>query len=329
MPDVGDIGAAIRLGSSPRRVFALLDQRIAALAAQQHGVVSRWQLLELGLAPGAIQRRIALGRLHRVHEGVYAVGHRNLTVQGRWMAAVLACGPDALLSHRSAGGLWVIRQVTRPLIDVTAPRTRRGRRGIDLHRARNLDAADRTTRNGIPVTTVARTLIDLAEVIPFAQLERAFERADRAEMLDVRELEAACDRARGRHGMKPITRLLGAWRPRPEMKSELEHRFAELCDTRGLPMPLFNEIVEGLEVACVWPDAKLIVELDGYEHHRGRASFERDRERDSILALAGYRVVRFTWRRLEAEPEHVATTVRDLLSSRNSTQAEVGPQPGA
>jgi len=179
-----------------------VDRAVAELAGQQHGVVARRQLLAFGLGPGAIEHRIANGRLHRVHYGVYAVGYRSLTPHGRWLAAVLAAGPGAVLSHRSAAALWGLRPAAGRRIDVTVRRRgRRDRPGIAVHVTRELRDRDRAQRVSIPVTSVARTLLDLAGVIPERQLSRAFEEADRADLLDLDAIEDICLRGRGRRGL--------------------------------------------------------------------------------------------------------------------------------
>ena len=310
MPDldrfVHDMGAR----TGPR------DGVVAALAARQHGVVGRSQLAELGFGRGAIHHRLAAGRLHRLHPAVYAVGHTRLTDRGRWMAAVLACGTGAFLSHQSAGALWGLRPTSRATIDVTTPgRTRPISSGISVHRVRHPHSDDRCVRDGIPVTTVARTLLDLAEVVSPTQLRRAFEEADRLELIDIRAIEQLLERSRGRRGLKPLAAVLATHRgPAPPIRSELERLFLDLCHRTDLPPPSVNAHVADLEVDALWPEQRLIVELDGYAFHRTRASFEHDRTRDATLQLAGYRVLRVTHRRLEAEPAAVADAVRSLLT---------------
>ncbi len=172
-------------------------------------------------------------------------------------------------------------------------------------------------RDRIPVTSVARTLLDLAEALSPTQLRRAFEEADRLELIDMRAIEQLLDRSRGRRGLKPLAALLATHRgPAPPIRSELERLFLDLCHRADLPPPTVNAHVEGLEVDALWPEQRLIVELDGYAFHRTRASFESDRTRDATLQLAGYRVLRVTHRRLDAEPAAVAVAVRSLLAQR-------------
>jgi Transcriptional regulator, AbiEi antitoxin/Protein of unknown function (DUF559) len=292
------------------------DRAIAALAARQHGVISLEQLEELGLTAGAVKHRIGAGRLHRLHVGVYAVGHRALSGRGHRLAAVLACGRDAVLSHRDGAALWEVRFTARTRIDVTVPRAHaRSQPGIDVHRVRSLHPEDCTVRDGIPVTTVARTLLDLAEVVRPREVERAFDEAERLGLLDLVALEAVCRRARGRRGLKVLRPLVADRRPSmQDTRSPLERIFLPFCRDHGIPLPATNVEVAGLLVDAVWPAQRLIVELDGYEFHgKTRSAFEADRVRDATLQLAGYRVVRITWRRLEREPDAVASLLHELL----------------
>jgi very-short-patch-repair endonuclease len=292
------------------------DLGVAAVAARQHGVVAQRQLAELGLGKEAIQHRIAVGRLHPLHRGVYALGHLAVSGEGRWMAAVLACGPGAVLSHRSAGALWQLRPTARGDIDVSGPRTAHSRPGITLHRIRGLHPEDRSDRRGIPVTTVARTLLDLAEVLRPRELQTAFEEAERLRLFDLGAVEDIWSRSRGRRGLRPLRALVAEHRgPPPATRSELERRFIDLILKARLPPPEVNTIVEGLEVDALWRDQRLVVELDGHAYHHGRASFERDRIRDATLQLAGYRVLRVTHARLEREPKAITEAVRSLLNT--------------
>lgn len=292
------------------------DGDIAALAVRQHGVVARWQLLAMRFTRRAIDNRIASGRLHPVYRGVYSVGHAHVIGRGRWMAAVLACGPQALLSHRSAAALWDLAPSSSPLIDVTASRARAGHRGIRLHRPRTLHPEDRARRDTIPVTSIARTLFDLAEAVDRRRLERAFEQAERLRLLNTSAVARVCERGRGRRALKVIAPLLAASSPTPETRSELERRFLDVCRRARLPPPEVNVLVEGFEVDALWRDQKLIVELDGYEYHSTRAAFERDRDRDMALQISGYRIIRVTSRRLADDPGEVADGVRALLGWR-------------
>ena len=288
---------------------------MAALAERQHGVVGHRQLLELGLGASTIQRRVAAGRLHPIHRGTYAVGHPTLRGLGRWMAAVLACGSGALLSHRSAAAHLGLLPSARSSIDVTVERNRRGGRGIIVHRTRRIDAADRAVQDGIPVTSVMRTLVDLADVVSRRQLQQAVERAELRGAFDLRSLPDL----RGRRGRGILESLLDAYRDPPPTRSELERRFVEFYRRAGLPAPAMNVVVAGYLVDAAWHGQRLVVELDSYAHHGTRTAFEEDRRRDAALQLAGYRVLRVTHRRLEAEPAGVSRSIRALLDQKAQT----------
>jgi very-short-patch-repair endonuclease len=292
------------------------DREVALLAARQHGVVAHGQLTALGISPGAIRYRLENGRLHRLHVGVYAVGHPAITTRGTWLAAVLACGPAAALSHRSAAALWQLPVPVREQVDVTVSRNGRARPGIALHHVRHLHRDDRTARHAIPVTAVARTLFDLAEILHRRDLARVFEEALRLRLVDLRALELVYRRARGRRGLRPFGDLIAEERPPPpETRSDLERRFLALCRDAALPQPEVNVELAGLEVDVLWRGPRLVVELDGHAFHHTRAAFERDRMRDATLQLNGYRVLRVTHRRLEAHPAQVTTIIRSLLSA--------------
>jgi REase_MTES_1575/Transcriptional regulator, AbiEi antitoxin len=293
-----------------------VDHAIASLAERQHGVVGLRQLRALGMTDSAVRYRIAVGRLHRSHVGVYAVGHWWLSANGRRMAAVLACGPEAVLSHRDAAALWGLRPSSRRRTDVTAARQMRSRPGIDVHRVRSLHADDRTKEQGIPVTRDARTLLDLADVVRRSDLRRAFEEADRRRLLDLFAVEALLHRSPGRHGLKALRALVDdASASATDTQSELEAAFLRFCAHHAIPPPATNVQVAGFTVDAVWPAQQLIVELDGYAFHGTRAAFERDRARDAELQRAGYRVVRLTWRRLHREPAAVAASLHGMLAS--------------
>ena len=276
------------------------DQVIAALAGEQHGVVARTQLLVLGLTERQIDRRVQTRRLHRVHYGVYAVGHRVLTREGRWMAAVLATG--GVLSHATAAAAWELRPTSSPLIHVTVAGDggRERRRGLRVHRSTTLTPADTTTHRGIPVTTPARTIIDLARTLEGRPLEHVVDLADQRGLVDFRDLRAA--------NSASLKAVLSHYAPAPT-RSELEERFLRLCDDHGLPRPETNTSIEGIEVDFAWRDRRLIVEVDGYAYHRSPDAFENDRARDVTLKMAGWEVLRFTWRQVENRAGWVAAAI--------------------
>jgi very-short-patch-repair endonuclease len=294
------------------------DGRIAALAAQQHGVVSRAQLLTFGLGHSAIDDRLARGLLHPIHRGVFSVGHRVLTREGAWIAAVLAAGPGAVLSHRSAAALWGIRDASRAAIEVITTRCCR-RAGIHSHRV-TLPADETTTERGIPVTTVTRTLLDLAEVLTSPQLERAVTEAEVRRLGSPHSLDALVARHPRRRGTVALKRILQNRGDiaRHVTRSELEAAFLTFLDAHGLARPTTNACVAHgtgtYEVDAVWPAHRLIVELDGYAVHTTRRSFENDRARDRVLTADGWRVVRITRRQLDGPGHELATQLRRLLA---------------
>jgi hypothetical protein len=315
---VGRIGVAIRDDCGPPQAQG---RALAALAARQHGVVSIAQLRALGLSGAGVARRVAAGRLHPVHRGVYAVGHTALGAGGRRLAAVLACGPRAALSHRSAGAAWGLRPTARARIEVsTAQRGRRGPTGIDLHRVRDLPDEDVTVLDAVPVTTVARTLVDLAAVLPGDGLARAVHEAEVLRLLDVAEVQAVLARSAGRRGTGRLRALLAEPAPGP-VRSVLEERFLALCRRGGVPVPRTNvwlPVDSGLlQVDAFFAAAGVVVELDGAAAHRTRRAFHADRRRDAALAAQGLVVVRLTWERVTREPHAVLAELRRILTLRD------------
>jgi very-short-patch-repair endonuclease len=278
------------------------DARIALVAARQHGVISLPQLHLVGLSRQTITRRVQAGRLHRVHRSVYAVGHRRLSDRGTWMAAVLACGDDAVLSHLSAAELWGIRRrVRRPSqagervpTHVTVPGTagKRRREGIVLHRSSTLVARHCIRSDGIPVTTPARTLADIRPLLSPAQFAAALREAEFLRLPIDTSFES--DHAR----------------------TDLEQAMLAICRRHRLPRPEVNVQIDRYEVDFLWRNQRLIVEVDGWEAHRSRSAFEEDRARDARLAVFGYEVLRFTWRQVTNDRAHLARTIRLLLGAR-------------
>jgi very-short-patch-repair endonuclease len=295
-----------------RRWAALRERRIAALVGAQHGVVTRAQLLDASLSTRTIERRVERRQLHRLHRGIYAYSDPNPSLRGRWLAAVLACGEGAVLSHRSAASLWGLVRPSRGPVDVTAVAGRR-RAEIALHEC-GLHETEREIVESIPATTVARTLFDLAEVIDEPQLERAFEEADRLRLLEMPALEDVCARGQGRRALRPVRRLIEEAREPGWTRSDLEDRFAAFCRKHELRPTDTNVEVLGHEVDALWARERLVIELDGFAYHRHRTAFEKDRARDAAMHAAGYRVIRITDRRLEREPAVIADEIRRLLS---------------
>jgi very-short-patch-repair endonuclease len=281
------------------------DRLIADLADRQHGVVEHGQLIRLGLTAAAIKWRLAHGRLHHLHVGVYAVGHRKLTAAGRRLAAVLACGPGALLSHETAGDVLNIRPSASPKIHVSIP-TRSGRKrpGIVIHRPRTLAEDDRMFHDGLPVTSPARTLLDLAGRLDAPSLRKAVERSARHGLLDVSALH---DRASRKLRQAIADADVG------DVRSDLESDFLALCRRHGLPRPEVNVAVGDHVVDFLWPEQRLVVEVDGWEFHKDRASFASDRRRDIDLTLAGLTVARLTHDDVTHAEQDAAARVRALL----------------
>lgn len=270
-----------------------VDEELSAVARRQYGLVTLEQLVALGLGEHGIYERVHTKRLLRLHRGVYAVGHDQLRREGYFLGAVMACGPGAVLSHASAAELCSLRGSGSGLIDVTVPsRSGRPRRkGIRVHRSGRLGAAEVTTKDGIPVTTVARTLLDLADVLSNQALKRAVDESEYQRLFNLTALQAVVNANPGRRGV----RLLKAAADPPHLtRSELENRFLTFLKRHDFPAPRTNHRVLGYEVDAFWPEAKLAVELDGYAAHGTRKAFQADRERDRRLLSAGYRPVRVT-----------------------------------
>jgi very-short-patch-repair endonuclease len=282
------------------------DEAISSLAAAQHGVLTWRQLRERGVGERAIKRRVVAGRLVRVYRGVYAAGHAHLTLDGRWMAAVLACGPGAALSHRAAAALWALRPAWRHWLEVSSTHEVTVR-GVLTHRVRDMET---TIVRGIPVTTVGRTLTDLADVTNPRILHQVL---DQAEIL---RLDAPVKVRNGRRGAGSLKRPLEQLDPLPHVpRSELERRFMALCPTK----PAMGLVVEGFETDFAWPEHKVIAELDGWETHRTRTAFQSDRRRDVALRLAGWIVLRFTYRDVVYEPRYVTATLSRSCGRSTST----------
>lgn len=290
--------------------------RLAELAARQHGVVSAAQLKQLGYSTSAIGRAGSAGRLHRLHRGVYAVGHRRLTKHAHCLAAVLACGCSALLSHSAAAWLWGISRTYSVPIDVTVARGTRSKPSIHLHQARALGDGERSNREGIPVTSVPRTLLDLATVVSGERLERMIERSEQLRLFDLRAVDSLLARTVGHPGTGRLKRGLSAYREPAFTRSALERRFLALVRAAGLPIPSANMFVAGFELDMYWERERFAVELDGYQYHRTQAAFERDRLRQEELKLVGIEIIRLTSRRLDREPKTVVSRLAMLLERR-------------
>ncbi len=270
------------------------DAVVAAIASRLHGAISIEQLHLAGLDDAAVLRRVRSGRLHRLHRGVYAVGHIAPSNERQWMAAVLALGDGAVLSHRSAAALWELLPARSGPVDVSLPSRsgRRRRQGLRIHRPESLEPRETTQCRGIPVTSPARTLTDLRSTVPERELRRAIRQAD----------------FRG----LPLGHCIESDRTR----SELERRFLLLCRRHRLPDPAVNVRIERITVDFYWEKQRVVVETDGYQAHRGRAAFEDDRDRDLRLRTLGYEVFHFSYRQVTEESAKVAAILRSSLERR-------------
>jgi hypothetical protein len=290
------------------------DRLIGDLAGGQHGIVARWQLLELGLSGDAIDGRLRAARLHPLHRAVYAVGHKAAKREARWMAAVLAGGPGAVLSHRAAGANWGICGRGSGAIAVTVARQRRCGQGIVFHRSA-LPPDERTTHDNIPTTTVPRTLFDLAATLNPRQLERAINEAEVLQLWDDLSLHDLLRRYPRRKGSRALRELLHARGAGASLtESDLEVLFLTFADGHALPQPETNALVEGFRVDCVWRERRVVLEVDGWEVHRTRQAFERDRRKSRVLQARDWRCIPVTYRQLTESPDEVARDVRALLA---------------
>jgi very-short-patch-repair endonuclease len=289
------------------------DRRVAQLAAVQHGIVSRAQLLDAGMSSGAIAHRLAHGRLHRIHRGVYPLGHRIAPPWARETAAVLAYGALAALSHRTAGKLWGLLSEDDEHVHVTVVGEGKGRPGIRIHRARSLESRDLARRHGLPLTSPVRTLLDLSGALSRRELERAVEEAERTGLVRSAQLAALLARSPGRRGTGAFRTLLERTTAQTLTRSEAEERLLALVRAARLPHPELNVHIAGHEVDFLSRDAGLVVEVDGFAFHSTRSAFERDRLRDAELLGAGLAVLRVTWGQIVSEPEPLLVRLAQAL----------------
>jgi very-short-patch-repair endonuclease/predicted transcriptional regulator of viral defense system len=293
------------------------DTQIKVLAARQHGVVSRWQLLRAGISRHWIDLHLKRGWLEPVHRGVYQVGPVSAPHQ-REMAALLACGAGAVLSHQTAAALWELLPPFGPKVPVTVSTRRnlRGRSsGIHVYRVRSLGADEVSSLGNLHLTSPSRTLLDLAGSLSARELERAMSRADRQRLLDRKELELLLSRYPRRPGRTSLLTLLASPDGPVLTRSEAEERFIALIRKGGLRPPEMNVMVKGFEVDAFWRAERLVVEVDGFAFHSARAAFERDRQRDGVLMAAGLRVIRITWCQLTLAPEALLVQLAQTLAA--------------
>jgi predicted transcriptional regulator of viral defense system len=299
------------------------DGEIARICHVQHGLVTLRQLEEQGLTVQAVHERLLAGRLHRIHQGVYSLTPGVMTERGKFMAAVLACGPDAVLSHRSAAYLWGLIDKWEEPLDVTAP-NRRGRSpdGVAAHRDGSVQPIDKTTLYGVPCTGVARTLLDFAAVAPDWEVRKAVAQAEILRILDKAKLRALLKRSRRRRGVARLRLILDTIHPQTKRtRSELERLFLEMCAKRPVPDPEVNVWLSApngrrYQADFLWREKKLIIEADSRRFHDTDSSFVSDRKRQQQLELAGWRVSRCTWEEVEHEPRRLALTIQGLLAQK-------------
>jgi predicted transcriptional regulator of viral defense system len=290
---------------------------LAELAARQHGVVSTKQLERLSYGKNSVAKAAKVGRLHRVHRGVYVVGQRRLTWEGRCMAAVLAASPS-VASHLSAGWLWGLLQSRPGTLHVTCRRSRHAERPFVTHTA-DLASADLARRDGVPVTSLARTILDLAVDSRARTVRRFIRQADDDKNFDLGAMEDLLARTKGHRGQAKVRAALEIYDEAPVFtRSGLERRFLEVMREAGLPVPAMNSFVAGYEIDAWWESEHFGVELDVYETHGSRLSFEEDRERDDELLLVGIETTRVTGPRLDREPDAVVDSLRRHLARRSA-----------
>ena len=300
-----------------------LEQALSELAVAQHGPFGLDQLRELGLTASAVRKRRRAGRLHRIHHAVYSLVPRELlTWEGLYMAAVIASGPGAVVSHRSAARLHELRNYGYTKIDVTVPRRScRKHDGVLVHCSTTLADKDVTVVSNIPVTTVARTLFDLGEVLTDRQLERAFDQAEILQVLDARAINDQLARNPTRRGAKSVKHLLKThYIGSTPTENEFEDAFLALTRDLGLPDPTAQYYIDPgdgeppIRADFAWPDRKIVVETDGRKTHGTRQAFETDRRRDQRLTAAGWTVIRITWRQLTRRPHELKPVLLKLLA---------------
>lgn len=290
-----------------------LERAVAEIAAVQDNIVTWEQLIAAGVGRGAIGYRERAGVIHRLYRGIYLVGHAPPTQAGRARAAVLACGVNAVLSHRSAAELWGLLPELEDAVDVTVIARNPGiRPGIRRHRATELPANEIRSIRAIPVTSPARTICDLAGVDPH-HAEEALEQARVRRLVTDRQLRRVIEPAPTRAGSAFIRALLAGENGTGYTRSKAERAMRALIRSAELTKPLVNATLHGFLADFLWTDQRLVVEVDGYEFHRDRAAFERDRRRDQILTAAGYRVIRITWRQLCDQPLAVIARLAQAL----------------
>ena len=295
---------------TPAQRDKLDAEGLAGLSTRQHGVVSRSQLQERGVSRSAISRWVVAGRLHRIHPGVYAVGHSALSLNARLWAALLYAGSEAAFSHTTAAWLWQLIDAEPTRIHLTVRGRRHSLPGVRLHHSRRLEPVD---CRGVPATDVARTLLDIAAMLPYRQVRRALAEAEYRKLLRPADLLGVT--GSGRRGSRMLRLSLANHMPElAHTLSILEERFLELCESAALPLPKVNRRTGLMRVDALWPEEGLAVEVDGGDAHAGLGQMKRDRDRELALRASGFQVVRYTWEQVNRRPSEVAEDLRRLLA---------------
>jgi very-short-patch-repair endonuclease len=307
-------------GNRERINFTRVLQRVLPVCEGQWGVIAHWQLRQCEVSKSAISRWVTAGRLHRIYPGVYALGHRAIPAEGRLLAAVLYAGPGAALSHASAAHWWQLLPYLPVTTEVTSPRQRRSLEDVRVHRAQRIA---RVMHRGLPVTPIARTLLDFASVAPLERVRKAVAKADFHHGLDLEAIDALT--GTGRRGSATLTRALSLHRPEyARTRSPLEDLLLDLCRRHRLPFPEVNVNVCGYEVDALWREQRAVVEVDGGDGHASYGQMVRDRQRELELRRAGYSVLRFSWRQVTSRAREVAADIRRALRARGAPAPRAG-----
>jgi hypothetical protein len=294
---------------------------MANLAARQYGIVTHEQLNELGYSDAAIKRAVESGRLHALHRSIFAVGHQGLSPHGLCMAAVLFRASGALISFQSAAWLWGLERKLEIPVHVSVRWRGHAQDAIGLHHCPALRDEDAAETERLPVTGVPRTLLDYASEAKTIRLERAIDRADRLDLLDLAAINLITEEVRGHRGCKPLRRAMVIYHEKGFARSGGERQMLAALADAGVHRPLVNNFIEGYELDFYWERERFAIELDSWEHHRGRLSFEEDRQRQEELAMAGIEVIRITGTRLKREPRKVAMRIAAHLERRRLARA--------
>ena len=298
------------------------DIRFSELGRRQHGAIARDQLLAIGFSRHAVDGMIARGLLQPIHEGIFAIGPQLPVRVTREFAALLAIRPDPLLSHVSSAAHQDL-MAAGPAVHVSiTTRVRRDLTGVVVHRPRRIEPEDIVRIDNLPMTSIPRTLLDLAQILPLRRLEKAIDAADRHRSLDVAAMASVLERYRGHRGGRNIRRILGSYLSTPDAEEGIERDFQEFLDEYRLPMPELKAIVEDLLVDCWWPAARFVVELDSKGWHKTWQDHERDRKRDAILLRADIASLRVTYWRLHNERDELARDIAAGLAFRRTGTAQ-------